>query len=187
MKNIDLDRARSYFAFDEGVTYLNHASHAPLPLPARAAFERFFDSWQKTAHRHDPESFRIFEAVRGKLAGLVGARRERIGLSPHTTYGMNILASGLGWEKGDNIVISEKEFPASVYPWLRLRDSREAKQSALGGGCDRASGGRDFGGERHGEGRQGLDASRYGGICEHGSDTAGGRDGRQGRGGGGDG
>jgi selenocysteine lyase/cysteine desulfurase len=121
MKMYDLDRARSFFALDDGVTYLNHASHAPLPLPARAAFERFFDSWQKSAHRHDPESYRIFEEVRSKVAGMIGARPERIGLSPHTTFGMNILASGLRWKAGDNVVISEREFPASVYPWLRLR------------------------------------------------------------------
>jgi cysteine desulfurase / selenocysteine lyase len=122
MSGFDPARARSYFAFDDGVVFLNHASHAPLPLPAREAYERFFDSWQKTAHRHDPESFRIFEDVRAKLAGFIGAAPVRIGLSPHTTFGMNILASGLSWQKGDNIIISEREFPASVYPWLRLRN-----------------------------------------------------------------
>ena len=122
MSGYEIERARSYFAVDDGVVYLNHASHSPLPLPVRAAFERFFDSWQKTAHRHDPESFRIFEELRGKLAFMIGARPERIGLSPHTTYGLNILASGIRWKKGDNIVLSDKEFPASVYPWLRLRE-----------------------------------------------------------------
>ncbi|OGC96002.1 MAG: hypothetical protein A2W25_09685 [candidate division Zixibacteria bacterium RBG_16_53_22] len=122
VSNYDLKRARSYFALDNGVTYLNHASHSPLALPVREAFERFFDSWQKTAHRHDPESFRIFEDVRARLAGMIGAWPERVGLSPHTTYGMNILSSGLTWKAGDNVVISEKEFPASVYPWLRLKD-----------------------------------------------------------------
>jgi selenocysteine lyase/cysteine desulfurase len=35
---------------------------------------------------------------------------------------MNILASGLLWHAGDNLVISEREFPASVYPWLRLQN-----------------------------------------------------------------
>jgi cysteine desulfurase/selenocysteine lyase len=122
MNDIDLKRARSCFALDEGLTYVNHASHSPLSLPARRAFETFFDSWQKTAHNHDAESFGIFEELRAKLAAFIGAKVERIGLSPHTTFGMNVLASGLGWNEGDNIVISEKEFPAGVYPWLRLRN-----------------------------------------------------------------
>jgi selenocysteine lyase/cysteine desulfurase len=122
MTDFDLARARSYFSLDDGVIYLNHASHSPLALPVRAAFERFFDSWQKTAHRHDPESFRIFEEVRARLAGMIGSASERVGLSPHTTFGMNILASGLRWRPGDNVVLSEKEFPASIYPWLRLKE-----------------------------------------------------------------
>ncbi len=121
MNEIDLKRARSYFDFNKGVTYLNHASHGPLSIPARRAFEEFFDSWQKTAHNHDPESFRIFEEVRTRLAAFVGADAVRVGLSPHTTFGMNILASGLDWKQGDNLVISERDFPASVYPWLRLK------------------------------------------------------------------
>lgn len=121
VSGFDLDRARSYFDLNEGITYLNHASHAPLPLPARQEYESFFDSWQKTAHNHDAESFRIFEELRAKLAAYVSADPVRIGFEPNTTFGMNIIASGLRWERGDNIVLSEREFPASVYPWLRLR------------------------------------------------------------------
>lgn len=122
MSGYDLKRAQSYFNLNKGVVYLNHASHPPMPIPCRLAYERFFDSWEKTAHNHDPESFRIFEELRGKLADFVCVPTERIGLSPHTTYGMNILASGIRWREGDNLVISEREFPASVYPWLRLRN-----------------------------------------------------------------
>jgi selenocysteine lyase/cysteine desulfurase len=121
MIEYDIARARSYFDLDKSITYLNHASHSPLPLPARHEFETFFDSWQKTAHNHDAESFRIFELVRAKLAGFIGAEPSRIGLSPHTTFGMNVIASGIAWKPGDNLILSEKEFPASVYPWLRLQ------------------------------------------------------------------
>jgi cysteine desulfurase / selenocysteine lyase len=108
MSTYDLQRARSYFGLNQGITYLNHAAHAPLPLPVRDVFDKFLDSWQKTAHEHDAESFAMFETLRGKLAG--------------TTFGMNVIASGLRWRRGDNIIISEKEFPASVYPWLPLQN-----------------------------------------------------------------
>lgn len=121
MKNYDIDRARSYFDLDKGLTYLNNAAHSPMPNPVRKAYEEYFDSWQKTAHNHDAESFRIFEELRAKLAGMISAHPERIGFSPNTTFGLNILASGLRWQNGDNIVISQKEFPAGVYPWLRLK------------------------------------------------------------------
>jgi len=122
MSGFDLQQARSYFDLSKEIIYLNHAAHGPLPLPARREYELFFDSWQKTAHNHDAESFQIFEKLRAKLAGIIGAEPERIGFEPSTSFGMNILAAGIPWRKGDNLVLSEKEFPASVYPWLRLRD-----------------------------------------------------------------
>jgi selenocysteine lyase/cysteine desulfurase len=121
MNDSDMRRARSYFGLDPGIVYLNHASHGPLPLTARKAYDDFLDGWQKTEHDHDAESFRIIKELRRKLASLIGTGEERIGLSNNTTYGFNILTGGYPWRKGDNVVLSEGEFPASVYPWVSLK------------------------------------------------------------------
>jgi selenocysteine lyase/cysteine desulfurase len=102
--------------------YLNHASHGPLPTPARDAYERFLDSWQKTRHEHDGESFVIIEDTRRELAAMIESDPERICLTSTTSYGLNIVAAGYLWKPGDSVVISRCEFPAVVYPWLRLRD-----------------------------------------------------------------
>ncbi|UCE67436.1 MAG: aminotransferase class V-fold PLP-dependent enzyme [Candidatus Zixiibacteriota bacterium] len=118
---IDLKIARSYFDLNKDIIYLNHASHGPLPLPARKAYDDFLDSWQKTEHEHDIESFRIIKELRGKLAKMIGADAWRLGLSYNTTSGLSIIAGGFPWERGDNIVLSETEFPACVYPWVSLR------------------------------------------------------------------
>jgi cysteine desulfurase/selenocysteine lyase len=117
--NFDVNRARSYFTFDDGLIFLDHAGHSPLSIPTRTAYEKYFESWQKSAHRHDSESFKMFEELRAKLASMINSEPQRIGLAPHTSYGLNIVAAGLKWSKGDNVVISEKEFPANVYPWTR--------------------------------------------------------------------
>ncbi len=119
--NFDVNRARSNFTFEEGLIFLDHAGHSPLSNPTRAAYEKYFNSWQKTAHRHDSESFKMFEDLRVKLASMINSEPKHIGLAPHTSYGLNIVAAGLKWSKGDNVVISEKEFPSNVYPWTRLR------------------------------------------------------------------
>ncbi len=118
---IDLKRARSYFDLNDDIVYLNHASHGPLPLPARKAYDDFLDSWQKTEHDHDVESFRIIGGLRGKLAGMIGADPGRLGLSYNTTSGLSIIAGGYPWRKGDNIILSDGEFPACVYPWVSLK------------------------------------------------------------------
>jgi len=116
----ELDRARSNFNIDGGLIFLNHASHGPLPNPARAAYDRYLDSWQKTSHEHDVESFQIIEEARRKLASMISAEPERVGLSNGTSFGFNIVAGGYPWKSGDNVVVSRCEFPAVVYPWKRL-------------------------------------------------------------------
>ncbi len=118
---IDLKRARSYFDLNKDIVYLNHASHGPLPLPARKAYDHYLDSWQKTEHDHDVESFSIIKELRGKLANMIGADPQRLGLSYNTTSGLSLIASGYPWRKGDNVVLSEGEFPACVYPWVSLK------------------------------------------------------------------
>ncbi len=69
----DIKWARSNFAIDDGLIYINHASHSPLSVPARAAYDSYLDSWQRTMHKHDVESFRIIEDVRNKLASMINS------------------------------------------------------------------------------------------------------------------
>jgi len=122
MNQTELERARSYFSLDDGLVFLNHASHSPLPVPSRAIYDRYLDSWQRTAHAHDAESFRIIEEVRSKLGRLTNAPEDRIGLSSGTSFGFNIVAQGLRWESGDNVIVSRCDFPAVVYPWIPLKE-----------------------------------------------------------------
>ena len=86
INTIDIIKARSYFNLDPGIVFLNHASHGPLPIPARKAFEAYLESWEKTEHEHDAESFRIIARLREKIASLVGAPVMRIGLSGNTGH-----------------------------------------------------------------------------------------------------
>jgi len=116
----DLERARANFPIIKELIYLNHASHSPLPLSARAAYDRYLDSWQNTRHQHDIESFQIIENVRDKLASMIRCEPERLGLSAGTSQGFNVVAGGYPWKVGDNLIVSGCEFPAVVYPWIRL-------------------------------------------------------------------
>jgi selenocysteine lyase/cysteine desulfurase len=55
--------------------------------------------------------------LRAKLAGLIGAPAESIGLTSNTTAGVIDIALCLNWRRGDRIVLFEGEFPANVTPW----------------------------------------------------------------------
>jgi selenocysteine lyase/cysteine desulfurase len=40
----------------------------------------------------------------------------------NTSHGISIVASGLDWNHGDNVLVFEKEFSSNIYPWLNLKD-----------------------------------------------------------------
>jgi selenocysteine lyase/cysteine desulfurase len=61
------------------------------------------------------------ERVRAKAAALIGASPEELAYTKNTPDGLNLVANGLDWKPGDNIVTTDIEFPANIYPWLNLR------------------------------------------------------------------
>jgi cysteine desulfurase/selenocysteine lyase len=59
---------------------------------------------------------------RRHLAGLIGATPEEIALTVNTSFGLGVVARALPLSPGDVVLVSDREFPANVYPWLRLRE-----------------------------------------------------------------
>ncbi len=118
---MDPSAARSLFPLTRRCVYLNHASVAPMSDRARAALESLME---QLTHRPSSEDLAEVEAdrLRGSLARLVGADPETIGLVRGTAHGLSLLAQGLDWRPGDNVVGARGEHPANVYPWMALAD-----------------------------------------------------------------
>jgi cysteine desulfurase/selenocysteine lyase len=117
----DALRAAEFAALD-GAIYLNSASIGPLPERTRSAVERFNRRRAAPQMLPDPELFAIFAESRRLIARLVNASTEEIALATNTSYGLNVAAQSLPLERGDIVVVSDREFPANVYPWLHLRE-----------------------------------------------------------------
>lgn len=64
--------------------------------------------------------FRLLEDSRVRAAQLVGATPCEIALTQNTSFGLNAAACALPLRAGDVVLLSDREFPANVYPWLRL-------------------------------------------------------------------
>jgi cysteine desulfurase/selenocysteine lyase len=107
--------------------WLNAASMGPLPERAREAVEAY------NRRRSDIHSLRgaDFEPVlaRARRAGarLIGADDDEIALLPNTSHGLNLAALALPLEPGRRVLVSDREFPANVYPWLAMRQARGAR------------------------------------------------------------
>jgi selenocysteine lyase/cysteine desulfurase len=69
----------------------------------------------------EPETNDQIERAREKMARLMGAQACEIGWVPNTAIAAMIVANGIDWREGDNVVTVRSGFPSSVYPWLGLR------------------------------------------------------------------
>jgi cysteine desulfurase / selenocysteine lyase len=54
----------------------------------------------------------------------VGGGEDEIALLPNTSFGINLAALALPMERGRRVLVSDREFPANVYPWMALAESR---------------------------------------------------------------
>ena len=69
---------------------------------------------------------KVFGDTKTMLGNLINTSSDRITFVDNTTNGLNILAQGINWTKGDRILLNDIEFPANVYPFLNLeRDGVE--------------------------------------------------------------
>ncbi len=102
--------------------YFDHAAVAPLTKPALESIT----AWAQEAALEGDANWlnweRTVEATRSSAARLIHASPNEIALMPSTTAGINLVAEGIGWQQGDNVVILADEFPSNVYPWLNLKD-----------------------------------------------------------------
>jgi cysteine desulfurase/selenocysteine lyase len=116
-------RARSWFPVTGELAYLNHAGVAPISTRVESALQRYaFEATRRGALRYARFYDAEVERVRERAALLLGARADEVAFVKNTTEGLGIVASGLDWRRGDQVVVCDLEYPSNVYPWWHLRD-----------------------------------------------------------------
>ena len=100
--------------------YFDHAAVAPLTAPAAEALQKWAAEALAEGDTVWPDWSRRVEATRASAARMIGATVEEIALVPNTTAGITLVAEGLDWRSGDNVVTLADEFPSNVYPWMNL-------------------------------------------------------------------
>jgi selenocysteine lyase/cysteine desulfurase len=101
--------------------YFDHAAVAPLPAVAAAALQTWGDAAVADGDVIWLNWSRRIEEIRRRTASMVNADAQEIALVPNTTAGVNIVAEGINWRAGDNVVFAANEFPTNQYAWLNLQ------------------------------------------------------------------
>lgn len=116
---MDIDRMRSEFPITGKYAYFDHAAVGPLPRRAVEAAKRVLE--EKTeGDVHWGSWEEIAEATRRSIATLIGSSPDEVALVHSTTEGLAIVANGLSYRKGQNIVTCDLEFTSNLFPWQAL-------------------------------------------------------------------
>jgi cysteine desulfurase/selenocysteine lyase len=111
--------------FDQapGLRYLNHAAIAPWPRRASEAVSRFARENVNLGASDYPAWLATERRLRERLARLLNApSRGDIALVKNTSEALSLVAFGLDWQPGDQVVISDEEFPSNRVVWEALTD-----------------------------------------------------------------
>ena len=119
--------------------YMNFGAHGPSPRYVVEAADEFVrrHEYDATAQNDPYEvAFATYDRVRERVADFVGADTDEIALTESTTAGINAVANGINWQRGDAearsasgpdsqtqqdvVVRTDLEHPAGVLPWQRL-------------------------------------------------------------------
>jgi len=112
---------RGEFPIVKSSVYLDHAGVAPVPLRVKTEVAGFLKrASEKAILDYDSWMDRV-EEVRAASAALIGSDNGEIAFIKNTSHGISLVSGGLEWKEGDNVIVTDKEFPANVYPWLDLR------------------------------------------------------------------
>lgn len=121
------------FPLDPDLIYLNHAGVAPWSRAAAEAVKTLADENMRRGATDYPRWTSVETELRERLARFIGVSDSAdIALVKNTSEGLSLVALGLDWQPGDNVVISDQEFPSNRMVWeaaaerfgVELRDVR---------------------------------------------------------------
>lgn len=166
---------RHEFPLDEELVYLNHAAVAPWPARTAKAVQAFaqencqrgasgYKSWMATETR-----------LREQLRDFLNApSADDIALVKNTSEALSMVASGLDWQFGDNVVSSNEEFPSNRIAWeaqkrygVTFREvdlGQDDPEAALMSACDERTRVLTISSVQYGSGLK-LDLEKLGQFC----------------------
>ena len=116
-----MNSTASEFLLRADLIYLNHAAVAPWPTRSAEAVQRFVTENVTTGALGYPRWNVIEKQLKSRCATLLNApSADDIALLKNTSEALSVVAYGLDWQAGDNVVISDQEFPSNRIVWESL-------------------------------------------------------------------
>ncbi len=117
---MNLNEVRKQIPLLAGNVYLDNAGAGPPPISVHAAMRSFLDEWRDYGEKWDTWLLEIVKS-RELFARLIGASVDEVACVPNVSSGLGAIATALHLKPGQNVVVSELNFPTNVYIWHALK------------------------------------------------------------------
>ncbi len=139
---VDWPAIRADFPALENWTYLNTATYGHVPRRSFAAITRHFAHRDELACSDFLSWYDESDRIRASIARLVNTTPDDIAFIPNSATALGLIAGGIDWKPGDNVVTLADEFPNQLYipaliehrgvefreaPWEKFYDSIDAR------------------------------------------------------------
>ena len=112
---------KNEFNLSDDICHLNHAAVGPWPQRTVNAVRRFALENGSLGSRHYDRWLRVEQQLREQLRSLINAAdSDEIALLKSTSEALSVIAWGIDWRPGDEIIIPHSEFPSNRIVWESL-------------------------------------------------------------------
>jgi len=120
------EKIRADFPILNDIIYLDSAATSLTPEPVLEAVLSYYREYNanvgRSVHRISQFATQKYQNAHRKVAEFIGANQGQVIFTKNTTEATNMVAYGLRWEKGDEVVTTLLEHHSNFLPWLRLRE-----------------------------------------------------------------
>ena len=121
-----IEDCRNDFPLLAHLHYLDSASVSLTPVQVADAVREFDLQYRanvgRGVHRLARMATLRYEEAHRTVARFINGEEGLLVATKNTTEAINMVASGLAWERGDRVVTTRAEHHSNLLPWLRLRD-----------------------------------------------------------------
>ena len=120
------ERLRADFPILKDIIYLDNAATSLTPEPVLEAALSYYREYNanvgRSVHRLSQIATQKYTDAHRKVAEFIGAREGEVVFTKNSTEAINMVAYGLNWNKGDEIVTTLLEHHSNFLPWLKLKE-----------------------------------------------------------------
>lgn len=115
---------------EQNIIYMDTAASSLTPEPVLQKMLEFYHEYRANVGRGvfswTLRATEEYESARKRIASFIGAQsKNEITYTRNTTEGINMVANGLEWKRGDKIVTSLIEHHSNFTVWLRVKQKHD--------------------------------------------------------------